>query len=313
MQTILGSGGAIGVELARALKGYTNQIRLVSRNPRKVNDSDELMVADLLNPAEVRKAVEGSEVVYVTVGFQYSAKVWKENWPKFIRSVIDACKEFQAKLVFFDNIYMYDSNFLNGMNEETPINPSSKKGKIRAEIAQTIMDEVIGGKLTALIVRSADFYGPGIRNSSMLNETVIKPLASGKKANLMGPAYFKHAFTYTPDAGKATAILGNTSDAYNQIWHLPTAPNPYSMKEWVEIVANELGVKPKFQVVPKFLVRVIGVFVPIMGEMVEMLYQYDCDYVFDSSKFEKRFGFQPTPYQSGIKETIYSDYKAGHS
>jgi len=313
MQTILGSGGAIGIELARALKGYTSQIRLVSRNPRKVNDTDELMAADLLNPAEVRKAVEGSEVVYVTVGFQYRVKVWKECWPKFIRSVIDACKEYQVKLVFFDNIYMYDSNFLNGMNEKTPINPSSKKGKIRAEIAQFIMDEVKNKGLTALIARSADFYGPEIRNSSMLNETVIKPLASGKKANLMGPAYFKHTFTYTPDAGKATAILGNTSDAYNQIWHLPTAPNPYSMKEWVEIVANELGVKPKFQVVPKFLVRVIGVFVPIMGEMVEMLYQYDCDYVFDSSKFEKRFGFQPTPYQSGIKETIYSDYKAGHA
>src|SRR5665648_184178 len=177
MQTILGSGGAIGIELAKALQQYTSEIRLVSRNPKKVNETDELMPADLLNSEDVRKAIMGSSVVYVTVGFQYSAKVWKASWPKFIKEVIAACQEFNCKLVFFDNIYMYDPNFLNGMNEETPINPSSKKGKIRAEIAQLILEAVKAGKLTALIARSADFYGPGIKNSSMLNETVVKPLS----------------------------------------------------------------------------------------------------------------------------------------
>ena len=134
MQTILGSGGAIGVELAKALKTYTNKIRLVSRNPKKVNKSDELMTADLLNADDVRKAVEGSEIVYVTVGFTYSAKVWKEVWPKFMTDVIAACKEFNAKLVFFDNMYMYDPKYLDRMTEETPSNPPSKKraGKSRS-------------------------------------------------------------------------------------------------------------------------------------------------------------------------------------
>lgn len=311
MQTILGSGGAIGIELAKALKEYTSEIRLVSRNPQKVNETDELVPADLLNSAEVRKAIQGSAVVYVTVGFTYSAKIWEESWPKFIRAVIAACEEFNAKLVFFDNIYMYDPNHLNGMTEETPVNPSSKKGKIRAKLAQMIMDEVKAGKLTALIARSADFYGPGIKNSSMLNETVIKPLSSGKKANLMGGAGFKHSYTFTPDAGKATALLGNTDDAWNQVWHLPTAANPLTGKEWVEQIAKELGVEPKFQRVPRWLVRMIGLFVPIMKEMVEMTYQYDRDYDFSSLKFEKRFGIKPTPYLDGIKEVIRTDYKKG--
>lgn len=309
MQTILGSGGAVGIELARALTKYTTKIRLVSRNPQKVNETDETMPADLLNPEAVRKAVEGSEVVYVTVGFQYNVKVWQENWPKFIRSVIAACEEFQAKLVFFDNMYMYDSNQLNGMNEETSVNPPSRKGKIRAEIARMIMDEVQAGRLTALIARSADFYGPGIRNSSMLNEVVIKPLTAGKKANLLGPPQFKHSYTYTPDAGKATALLGNSADSWNQIWHLPTASNPFTAHEWVEVVAAELGVKPRFQRIPAFMVRMVGWFVPIMGELVEMLYQYDCDYVFDSSKFEKHYNFKPTSYPEGIKAVIAADFR----
>jgi len=115
MQTILGSGGAIGIELAKALKEFTNDIRLVSRNPKKVNPTkvnptDELLSADLLNAEEVRKAVQGSSVVYVTVGFPYNVKVWKESWPKLVDNVIKACIEQNCKMVFFDNIYMYDSN-----------------------------------------------------------------------------------------------------------------------------------------------------------------------------------------------------------
>lgn len=309
MQTILGSGGVVGIELAKALKEFTSEIRLVSRNPKKVNTTDEPMPADLLNATDVRKAVQGSSVVYVTVGFPYSIKVMKESWPKLITNVIKACEEHNCKLVFFDNIYMYDSNHLNGMTEETPINPPSKKGEIRAEIAKMIMDEVREGKLTALLARSADFYGPTIQNTSMLTETVFKPLSNGKKANWMSSVNFKHSFTYTPDAGKATALLGNTEDAYNQVWHLPTAANPFTGKEWIEAIAREIGVKPKFQAAPKFLVRIIGLFVPIMREMVEMMYQYDRDYVFDSSKFEKRFDFKPTPYIDGIREIVKVDYK----
>lgn len=308
MQTILGSGGAIGVELAKSLKTFTNDIRLVSRNPKKVNPSDELMSADLLNSEVVRKAVQGSSVVYLTAGLQYNTKIWQQSWPKLIANVINACKEHNSKLVFFDNIYMYDPNHLNGMTEETPVNPSSKKGKVRAKIAKMIMDEVEQGKLTALIARSADFYGPSIKNTSALTEMVINPLSQGKKANWMGSVNFKHSFTYTPDAGKATALLGNTEDAYNQVWHLPTASNPLTGKEWIEAFAGEMGVKPKYQIASKFMVRIMGLFVPIMGEFVEMIYQYDRDYVFDSSKFEKRFDFKPTPYTEGIKTIVQTDY-----
>jgi len=205
---------------------------------------------------------------------------------------------------------MYDPDHLNGMTEETPINPCSKKGKVREALVKMIMEEINKGKLTALIARSADFYGPGIKNSSMLNEMVIKPLSKGDKANWMGSVDYLHSFTYTPDAGKATALLGNTGDAYNQVWHLPTSEYTFTGKEMIEMIASELATMPKYQKVPKFMVRILGIFIPIMREMVEMMYQYDRDYVFDSSKFEKRFQFKPTAYMEGIKDTIRADYPA---
>ncbi|MEX0928518.1 MAG: NAD(P)H-binding protein, partial [Balneolales bacterium] len=195
MQTILGSDGPIATELAKALASYTKDIRLVSRNPRKVNPGDELIAADLMNYDELRRAAGKSEVVYVTIGFPYNYKIWKKQWPVFIKNVIRVCTENNSRLVFFDNIYMYDQHHLNGMTESTPINPPSKKGMIRAEIAGHIMEEVKKGRLKALIARSADYYGPSVARNSILMETVFKPLSAGKKANWLGSDQFRHSFT----------------------------------------------------------------------------------------------------------------------
>ncbi len=310
MQTILGSGGIIATELAKALVYYTTDIRLVSRNPKKVNTTDELMSADLLNSQAVNNAVEDSSVVYVTIGFPYSAKVWEEMWPKFIGHVIAACKKYGAKLVFFDNIYMYDEDYLQGMTEETRENPPSRKGNTRMRVVDMIRREVNSDGLSALIARCADYYGPGIERNGMLREMVFEKLANNKKANWLCSDKYKHSLTYTVDAGKATALLGNTEDAYNQIWHLPTAREPFTGKEWIENIAKALAKKPRYQVAPKFMVQIMGWFVPIMKEMVEMLYQYDRDYVFDSSKFVKRFNFTPTPYADGIREIVKKDYSS---
>jgi nucleoside-diphosphate-sugar epimerase len=304
MQTILGSGGAIGTPLAQALREYTSAIRLVSRNPVKVHPEDECVPADLLDPEAVQRAVQGSDVVYVTVGFPYSYKVWKKTWLPFVDHLLKSCEKVGCKLVFFDNIYMYDKEHLEGMTEDTPIQPPSKKGEVRAQVASAIMQS----KVPALIARSADFYGPSIENTSLLTETVLKPLSQGKTANWMANDEVPHSFTYTPDAARATALLGNTEHAYGQVWHLPTAPEPPSGREWVEAIARELDVKAKHRVVSKTMIRILGWFMPIMRESVEMMYQYERSYVFNSQKFETAFDFAPTPYQEGIRHIVQADY-----
>jgi len=269
MQTILGANGTIGSLLAAELTNYTDRIRLVSRNPKKVNDGDELFPADLSQPEQVEKAVAGSEVVYLLVGFDYKLKVWQENWPKLMRATIDACI----------------------------------KHHVRQQIADMLLTEAKAGKLTALIARAADFYGPN-NDKSFLIEIVYKNIKKGKKPNWFIDANKKHSFTYTPDAAKATALLGNTPDAYGQVWHLPTDKNTLTGKEMISLFTKEMNVADKVSVLPMWLLKVLGLFMPLMKEMPEMMYQYDRDYFFDSSKFEQRFNFEATSYQQGVKETI---------
>ena len=178
MHTILGANGVIAQELSRALVSFSPNIRQVSRNPRKVNPTDEIVVADLLDAKATANAVSGSEVVYLVAGLKYDLSVWQEQWPQVMRNVIDACAHHGARLVFFDNVYAY--GLVAGlMTEETPFNPISKKGEVRARIATMLLDDMRCGNLQAMIVRAADFYGPNAVNS-FPHATVFSRLGAEK-------------------------------------------------------------------------------------------------------------------------------------
>lgn len=304
MQTILGSSGVIGKELAKSLPKYTNKIRLVSRNPKKVNDGDELISANLLNAEEIQKAVAGSEIVYLTAGIQYNIKIWRRDWPVIMKNVIEACKKSNSKLVFFDNVYSYGK--VNGwMTEESPIKPDSEKGKVRAKLNEMIMNEVKQGNLKAIIAKAADFYGPETP-LSFVNIMVFENFKKRKKAQWFIDVNKKHSFTYTPDAGKGTAILGNTDSAYNQIWHLPTNKDALTGKEFIELSVKAMSAKPNYTIVKKWMVQLLGLFNKVIKESTEMLYQNDSDYLFDSTKFEKAFNYKPIGYEEGIIKTAES-------
>jgi len=303
MQTILGAGGPISIELAKSLKYFTDDIRLVGRHPQKVNETDKLFPADLTDRDQLFNAVEGSAIVYLTVGFEYNIKVWQKLWPPLMQNVIDACIANNAKLVFFDNVYSIGGDFVNHITEESAVYPTSKKGEVRAQVDLLLLDKMKAGKIKAIIARAPDFYGNDI-SKSILMSLIYKNLASGKKAQWMFNAKVKHSYIYTPDAGKALSLLGNTPDAYNQIWNLPTDRKSLTGEQWINLFAKEMGKDNNYQLISGWLVRLLGIFIPFMKELFEMRYQFDRDYFFDSIKFEKYFKYQPTKYEVGVKEII---------
>ena len=301
MVTILGAGGAIGNELVKELAARNEPIRLVSRNPKLVPGAAEAVAADLSNLDDTVKAVTGSRIAFLLVGLKYDIKVWRELWPRIMRNTIEAAKRANAKLVFFDNVYMY-GKVEGPMTEETPFRPCSKKGEIRAQIATMLLNEMKAGNLTALIARSADFYGPGAR-TGIPNVLVFDKLAKGAKASWLVNDSVKHSFTFTPDAARSLVLLADNESAWNQTWHVPTAPDPPTGKQFIELAAKEFGTKTKYRVLTRPMLWMAGWFDTTVRELYEMLYQYEFDYVFDSTKFMKAFHFQPTFSPESVHRT----------
>jgi len=300
MQVILGSGGIIGNGLAEILPQYTDKIRLVSRNPSAVNKNDELMKTDLTNYEQTVKALEQADAAYLVLGMEYKTAVWKRDWPKVMTNVINACKKFNTKLVFFDNVYSYGK--VNGwMTEKTPMNPSSKKGEVRAKISEQLINEYKQGNIKAIIARAADFNGP--TKSTFVSPLVYEKVRNGKKAQWFINADLRHSLTYTADAAKAAAILGNTPEAYNRVWHLPTDKNAPTGKEFINMVQETYGKNTGYATLSRWMLKMAGLFIPVIREMDEMLYQYDSEYLFDSSDFETHF-FKAAPVKKSIEETV---------
>jgi nucleoside-diphosphate-sugar epimerase len=252
---------------------------------------------------QAENAVQGSEICYLTVGMQYSTKVWQEKWHPLIRNVVDACIKHQSKLVLFDNVYAIGGDNIKHITERSPISPNSKKGEVRAAVDNYIQENIEAGKLDAIIARSPDFFG-SVKENSILMNVVYNNLVNGKKAQWFCDADVPHTMGYTPDLAQGTAILGNTPAAFNQIWNLPVDNNALTGREWVKLFADEMNASAEVQVLSAWEMRAVGLLIPIVQEIYEVRYQYDREYYFDSSKFVTAFNYTPTTNKNAVKQTL---------
>ena len=302
MQTILGANGQIAVELARELnRNYTQNLRLVSRKPRKVNDRDELVSADLMNAAQTTDAVCGSDVVYFTAGLPPDTELWEKQFPTMLRNALDAARAAGAKFVYFDNTYMYPQ-IAQRQTEETAFAPVGRKGRVRALMAEVVLAEMQRGDIPVAIARAPEFYGPG-KTQSITNTLVIDPLKAGQKAKVPVRDDKLRTLIWTPDASRAMATIGNAEDAYGQTWHLPCWDERLTYQAFVNLAATTFGVEPRYKVLRHWAMVAAGWVSKPVRELRELLPRYAHDNMFDSSKFKRRFpSFAVTSYAQGLKQ-----------
>ena len=302
LHTILGAGGSVGNALAYELINSQKKVRLVSRSNFTISGAESYK-ADLTSYPEALASLKDTDFAFLCVGLPYDSKIWDKVWHIIMQNIIDACKTTGTKLIFFDNVYMYGK--VNGeMTEDTPYNPCSRKGEVRAKIALLLEEEIKKKNINAIIARSADLYGPYITDRSVPYFLVIDKLLKNKKPQWIVDPDKKHTYSYTIDCAKGMNMLSEDDACYNQVWHLPTCNSEINGRKFIEIASKELGVSPNFSILKKGLMKFAGLFNKRIYESIEMLYQFQFDYLFDSSKFEKYFNYKPISYYNGIQETI---------
>ncbi len=299
---VLGTG-AIGRAIAEELVRRGESVRMVNRSGRmdEVPAGVEVMASDLYDQAQVKEVTRGAKVVYQSAQPHYYE--WPEKFPPLQKSIIAGLSGSGAKLVIVENLYMYGETNGKPLTEDMPYNAHTRKGKVRAELSEAALAAQRDGKLRVTIGRGSDYFGPWGTDSSM-GSIVFHRLLQGKAAQMAGSAKMPHTHTYIPDFGKALVILGERAEADGLAWHVPNDMPRITQGELIQMVSDEVGVNAKVQAAGKFMMSLIGLFVPELKETVEMLYEFEKPFIVDSSKFEKTFGMKATPMREAIKETV---------
>ena len=300
---VLGGTGAVGSATVRGLLARGITPLTVSRHPPQTVPSPGHPVpwtqADMLDPAEAHRVLEGADIAYVAVGLPFVTQVWAEQWPIIIKNVSDAALAQGTHLIYLDSAFSLGRSD-GPMTEQTPVNPACPKGEICAQ-ALTILEEAAARGLSLTITRSADPYG-GREVYGAFTTLALAKIARRHPGVWMIDADQPHSLSYVADIGNALALVGTTPAARGRLWHLPTAP-ALTGRRYIEIAAQQKG---RINVMSADILRIGSVFDPEAREVIELIYEYEAPYIFDSQAFESEFGVSPTPYDQGIPTALAS-------
>lgn len=292
--------GPLGMSVMRELLQRGVTVRMVNRSGKaEVPQSVEIIAGDAYNTDFTRQVCYGATVVYQCAQPPYQE--WVDKFPALQASILEGAASAGARFIVGENLYMYGE--VNGpIHEDLPYNPHTRKGKVRAEMADAVLAAHQQGKVRAAIGRGSDFYGPGVLDST-LGERAILPALQGKSASLVGQLDIPHTYTVIDDFGKALVILGEQEAALGQAWHVPNPPT-LTQRQLMTLFFEVIGQPPKMSGMGRWMMSIGGLFIPEARESVEMMYEFEKPFVVDHSKYARAFGDHATPHREAVRQTI---------
>lgn len=305
LHVIFGTG-AVGLATFDALRRRGRTVRMVNRSGKAPVPRDvDVASGDAADPEFAVRAAHGAAVIYQTMNPPYHQ--WSAQFPKLQAGVLAAAEATGARLVSMENVYMYGRPAGRPLTEDRTNDAHTKKGRLRAGMADELLNAQHAGRVEVAIGRASDYFGPRGGAQSNLGDRVFPAALAGKTSTVLGDRHQPHTYTYIPDIGEGLAVLGEHPDAPGEIWHLPNDPQTRSTQELVDTIYRQAGQhRTRIRTVPPFLLHAMAVTSPVVRELLEMQYQFEEPFIVDSSKITRRLGLAATPLDQAIAETLLS-------
>jgi nucleoside-diphosphate-sugar epimerase len=304
---VIAGAGQIGPQVAERLLARGYRVRMVRRGA--ITDAPagaETVSANVSDPASAAEAMRGASVVYHCANPRYNK--WATELVPLARGITEGAAKNGARVVALDNLYMYRVPADGRLAEDTEVAPVSRKGALRAEAAQVMLDASTRGDAPVAIVRASDFFGPNCTRS-IFGDRFWKKLFAGKPVEVMGDPDQPHTYSYGPDVADVLVTIGLTDpsgapDVWGRVWHAPSLPAE-STRTWINRFAAAAGVgEARFTRLSPLLLRVAGIFIPEAKELPEMMYQWRAPFLLDDRAYRARFGAKETALEPAVKATI---------
>jgi nucleoside-diphosphate-sugar epimerase len=300
---VIFGAGQVGAPLAELLLAAGLTVRVAKRSVRGIPDAAEPVLGDAADGRFCAEATRGASVVYHCMNPPYSSARWAELVPRYMDNLVEAAGRAGARLVVLDNLYMYGRTGGRPIDEDTPVSPCSRKGEIRARAATRLFEAHRLGDVRAICGRASDYYGPGGR-LTQVGDQFWKPALAGRTVRSLVDPDARHTYHYIPDVAAGLAALGTADeDALGRVWMLPCA-EAGTLRDLVGRFSRELGREIRIVRAPRVVVKALGLFVPIVREIDEMLYQWDEPFVVDDRRFRQRFGVAPAGVDDAARATV---------
>ncbi len=302
IHTVLGAG-PVAKATVTALLARGLPVRVVHRSGTFTEQAGlDVLAADITDVTQLTQAFIGSAIVYMCAMPAYHR--WAQEFDTMMTNVLQACTATGSAMVFADNLYMYQESPNTPFTETTPLQPTTRKGVIRARIAEMVQQAHRDGKVKTAIARASDFFGPGVDNA-MLGNRFFPQLIAGKTVQWFGNPDMPHTFTYVPDFGKALVELGVDGMGWGEVWHVPSSVT-CTAREAADATAALTKQSVKLKGGGRLTLRIVGFFIPAAKEMIEMLPHFETPYVVDDSKWHSRMHTSATPWKMALAETVFS-------
>jgi nucleoside-diphosphate-sugar epimerase len=303
---LLGAAGAIGKSISDALRKTGTRYRVIGRSVtalEKAFGDDPLAEIKTWNPddpASVRHGLEGVDATVYLVGVNY----WQfELHPVLMRKTLEgAMAAGVRRILLIGTVYPYGRPKSASVNEDHPRNPHTFKGRMRKEQEDILFAAHESGKIQACVLRLPDFYGPGVDRSFLWS--AFQAARKGGRAQLVGPIDTPHQFVFVPDVGPIVVRLLETDGAWGHVWHF-AGSGTATQRQLIQKIFAAAGKPAKTLVAGKTTLRLMGLFNPMMREMVEMHYLQTDPVLLDDSRLQKLLGgIERTTYDEGIRRTL---------
>jgi nucleoside-diphosphate-sugar epimerase len=300
LHVVLGASGGVGSAVVRELAARGRRVRGVTRSATAETPSGvEMLAGDVSRLEDARRVCAGAAVVYMCSNPPYTR--WVRDFPPLLAGALAGAESAAAKLIMADNLYVYAPTD-RPMTEGLPWAPVTRKGAVRKAMDESLLAAHSSGRVQVAIGRAADYYGPHGANS-VIGARFFERLLTGKAVEWFGPLDLPHTLTYLDDFARGLLTLGEREEALGQVWHVPAA-KPLTGRQFIALAAEVASVPAKMAAISPLLLRTLGLFSPVVREMVEMRYEFARPFLLDGTKFMQAFGFAPTPHRDALTATI---------
>jgi nucleoside-diphosphate-sugar epimerase len=297
---VLGGAGHLGYAAALAFRAAGWQVASLVRGSSAAGAAPgtEIIEVDARDCAGVVEAAEDADVVLHALNPPFAD--WPTQALPFADTAIAAACRTGATLVLPGNVYNYGANMPPRLDEATPMRPTSRKGMIREAVEARLRAAT---DLRCIVLRAGDFFG-GPLGGSWLDRIIIRDIGSGR-LTWPGPLDVVHEWAYLPDFVQALVRLVEAREQLEPFAQFGFAGHAVTGREFVAAISRNCGREFRVGTMPWWLLRPLGVMIPMFRELSEIAYLWTTPHMIDGTQLMAAIGELPhTPFDEAVAASL---------